>query len=419
MTMQLREFCEQFVFLKDQPISFANRGYLRKIYASTAQRLVLRCSRQVEKTTLLVNRILHYAVTYPGIQMLLVCPRREQASVFSNSRLMPAITGSPFIRRVLLGRKKRHMQVTELPLCQRFGTVHSGCISLRGRRSRTERRRALRRRIPRHRGRRSGRTAGDAQPFQTRRRHPNGHAEIDRQSLWRAYFGSRPPANGWFRVPVVNETRDSTNACSAPAVSAARNAGSSSTRAAESGSSAIRIRIGGPGTGSIISWCRGSTPTRSENARPPTIRLASKTSVSACHAPLGDHIITREEIEACCSDRPMAKTLADVPTEGRDRLIAGIDWGGGTTSATVLVIGYMRPDLHSVIVRMERFRPQEEPDRVLDQVAEICRKFGVRVIAADGGGNGHVYNRLLQNSLRYKANLHAIIYGPTDQEPFS
>jgi hypothetical protein len=104
--------------------------------------------------------------------------------------------------------------------------------------------------------------------------------------------------------------------------------------------------------------------------------------------------------------------------EGRDQLIAGVDWGGGTASATVLVIGYMRPDLHSVIVRMERFRPEEEPDRVLNQVAESCRKFGVKVIAADGGGNGHVYNRLLQNKLGYQASLYAIIYSTSDQEPF-
>jgi hypothetical protein len=129
-------------------------------------------------------------------------------------------------------------------------------------------------------------------------------------------------------------------------------------------------------------------------------------------------VITRAEIEACCEDRSMARTQAGVPAEGRDQLIAGVDWGGGTASATVLVIGYMRPDLHSGIVRMERFRPEEEPDRVLDQVVEWCRKFGVKVIAADGGGNGTVYNRLLQNKLGYQVSLYAIIYSASDQEPF-
>ena len=78
----------------------------------------------------------------------------------------------------------------------------------------------------------------------------------------------------------------------------------------------------------------------------------------------------------------------------------------------------MRPDLHSVIMRIERFQPQEEPDVVLNQVAECCRKFGVKVIAADGGGNGQVYNCLLQNMLGYQVPLHAIIYSTSDQEPF-
>jgi phage terminase large subunit GpA-like protein len=109
--MKLREFCEQNVFLKGRPITFKDRGYLREVLASTAKRLVLRCSRQVEKSTLLVNRILYNAVTFPGIEMLFVCPRLEQASTFSNSRLVPAITGSPFIRRLLLGRKNRRPQV--------------------------------------------------------------------------------------------------------------------------------------------------------------------------------------------------------------------------------------------------------------------------------------------------------------------
>ena len=114
----------------------------------------------------------------------------------------------------------------------------------------------------------------------------------------------------------------------------------------------------------------------------------------------------------------MARRQADVPAEGRELLFAGLDWGGGSLSATVLVIGYMRPDLHAVIVRMERFRPQEEPDLVLKQVVECCGKFGVKVIAADGGGNGQVYNCLLQNMLGYQVPLYAITYSPSDQEPF-
>jgi hypothetical protein len=66
---------------------------------------------------------------------------------------------------------------------------------------------------------------------------------------------------------------------------------------------------------------------------------------------------------------------------------------------------------------MERFRPQEEPDHVLNEVAERCRTFGVKVIAADGGGNGNVYNSLLHNKLGYQASLCGINYSTSDQEP--
>jgi phage terminase large subunit GpA-like protein len=92
-------------------MTFIGRRYLEQVMASTAKRLVLRCSRQVEKTTLLVNRIIYNAVKYPGVEMLLVCPRLEQAITVSRSRLMPTIADSPFIRRLLLGRTNRRPPV--------------------------------------------------------------------------------------------------------------------------------------------------------------------------------------------------------------------------------------------------------------------------------------------------------------------
>jgi hypothetical protein len=142
-----------------------------------------------------------------------------------------------------------------------------------------------------------------------------------------------------------------------------------------------------------------------------------KNECLALPTALGEHVITRDEIEACCSDRHMAKTLAEVPSEGREAMMAGVDWGGGSASATVVVIGFMRPGLDSEIVHMQRFRPSEDPNRVLLQVADVCRNFRVKFVAADGCGNGHVYNRLLQNQLGYEPDLYAMIYSASDQEP--
>ena len=115
---------------------------------------------------------------------------------------------------------------------------------------------------------------------------------------------------------------------------------------------------------------------------------------------LGDHIVTRSELEACCSDKPMANTLADVPPAGRQMLIAGVDWGGGGVSTTSIVIGFMRSDYRFEICRFERFPASEDPNYVLHAVAQRCAEFKVRIIAADAGGSGHVYNRLLLDKLQ-------------------
>nr|MBC8867949.1 phage terminase large subunit family protein [Planctomycetota bacterium] len=108
------KFCENFVYLQRQPICFDGRPYLPEIYAATDRNLVLRCSRQTEKSTFLVNTILYEACQNPGIQMLFVCPRMEQARVFSHSRLLPSLEESPIIRRALLGRGERRPQVMNM-----------------------------------------------------------------------------------------------------------------------------------------------------------------------------------------------------------------------------------------------------------------------------------------------------------------
>jgi hypothetical protein len=132
---------------------------------------------------------------------------------------------------------------------------------------------------------------------------------------------------------------------------------------------------------------------------------------------LGDHIVTREEVEQCCQQYPMAKTLDDVPLVCRNLLVAGIDWGGGTVSRTVLVIGYMRDNDHFHVVFMERYHAQEEPQEILKSIVQRINQFRVRLVAADGAGIGSVYNGLLLNMVPRMAGLYAMYYSAADHEP--
>jgi hypothetical protein len=130
---------------------------------------------------------------------------------------------------------------------------------------------------------------------------------------------------------------------------------------------------------------------------------------------LGEHVVTREEVEACCSQRPMALSGEDILPQWRGRLLAGIDWGGGAAARTALTIGYMRPDNVFEVCHLARFAANEEPDYLLNQVAQRCRQFGVRFVAADGGGAGFHLNRLLAN--RLELPLYAIIYTAGESPP--
>jgi hypothetical protein len=132
---------------------------------------------------------------------------------------------------------------------------------------------------------------------------------------------------------------------------------------------------------------------------------------------IGEHVVTRSELEECCIERAMAESRDEIPAAGRGALIAGIDWGGGSTSRTVVIIGFMRSDYVFQVCRFDRFSAQEDPDRVLNSVARLCQKFSVQWIGADGGGNGHVYNRLLVDRLKRDFGLFAILYSATGQQP--
>jgi hypothetical protein len=135
---------------------------------------------------------------------------------------------------------------------------------------------------------------------------------------------------------------------------------------------------------------------------------------------LGDHVITREQIEACCQERSFATTLQDISAGIRGPLIAGLDWGGGSESGTSLVIGHLVDKQYFRVVRFDRWPPHANPDQVLREVAERCTQFQVRWVAADGGGNGNVYDRLLFKQLSRDVgavSLFAILYSETFNSP--
>jgi len=413
--MNRLEWCESFVNLRGGLISFAGRPYLRDIYNSTARRIVLRCSRQMEKTTFICNVVVHAAVTIPGIRIVIVFPRQEQAGVFANSRLVPAIMESPFIRRVLLGNKSRSPQITHMRFANGsevyIRAAYHSADAVRG-------------------------IDGDYLLIDEYQDIAGGDLPVLEETLshspHRRVFLTGTPKT------VDNHLEDAFN----------RSTANEWRVHCECGEMVfLDEKCLGP-AGPICPECQASidpsfglwVPRNPDSAwgdgftlnhlATPWLSYAELLERQQSYHPamfrneclglptvLGDHIVTRDEVEQCCTERPMAKSLQDLSRTLSGQLIAGVDWGGGGVSRTVLVIGYMSDSDHFNVVFMERYRAQENPDEILEAIAQRCEQFNVRLIAADGAGNGSVYNNLLLNMMPNVVGLYAMIYSVADHEP--
>lgn len=102
--IQPTDFVEFAIHIPDQaskqlkPFSFAERPYLRPVYNTTSPRVLLKCGRQVEKSTYLGNRLLALTCIQPNLTSLYVSPTNQQTKTFSNDRIAEPLGVSPRLR---------------------------------------------------------------------------------------------------------------------------------------------------------------------------------------------------------------------------------------------------------------------------------------------------------------------------------
>ena len=410
------EFCRHFVYLNRQPISFTGRPYLPEIYAATSGNLVLRCSRQTEKSTFLVNTILFEASRNPGIRMLFVCPRTEQARVFSRMRLLDSLEQSPLIRRALLGRSKQRPPVMNLQFANGASlfvrsAFHSAdsCRGLSADLLLVDEFQDM--------------AAGDLPVLQ----EVLSHAENGRTILTGTPKSLDNHLEAMFRQSTANEWKIRCVGCGRDAILDERCLGRTGIVCPDCQGSLDPLQGRWVPRNPHTTWgqgfwiCHPMVPWLNHAEileRQRVYDLAKfRNEVIGLPTTVGENVVTRAELEACCETWSMANNFDDVPPQGKGQLIMGLDWGGGVTSRTVLVIGFMRSDYRFQVCRFERFPATEDPDVVLNAVARRCKQFRIRLIATDGGGNGHVLNRLLLDRLGQHFGLFAILYSLADHAP--
>lgn len=79
--------------------SFKERQHMRRCYDTPVKRILLMCGRQVEKSTLLGNRAICYSCMVPGFRTLYVSASGRQADTFSKDRIKEPLETSPILSR--------------------------------------------------------------------------------------------------------------------------------------------------------------------------------------------------------------------------------------------------------------------------------------------------------------------------------
>ena len=96
------EFASTAIMIADKGdthnFSFKQRPYLVRIYDTSARQTLLKCGRQVEKSTTLGNKMIGYSCLNNHFRSLFVAPSAEQAKVFSNDRVADPISMSPLVQ---------------------------------------------------------------------------------------------------------------------------------------------------------------------------------------------------------------------------------------------------------------------------------------------------------------------------------
>jgi phage terminase large subunit GpA-like protein len=367
---------------------------------------------------LLANRIVYDAVRMPGRAILVVCPRIDQASMFSRTRLHPLIQQSPLIRRLLWPRE-RCLPVHDIEL------KNGSWIHIRS----------------------AFRTADAARGISADTLVCDEFQDLAPSSLpilrETMSHSNRPyiilaGTPKWIENPLESEFQRSTAcewhvacpSCTQETLLGENTLGMSALicpkcQAVLNGASGHWIARNPDSTYAdgfalnhmMVCWLRVADILERQQTYD---RVTFLNEVLGLPATLGDHIVTREEMEACCENRPFVQSMDDVPPETHRKLVMGVDWGGGSVSGTVAVIGYAVDQRKFRVLRFDRWRPHEDPNLVARDVFGLCKRFRISSIAADGSGNGSVYNSFVFDMLKKDGQQPRIVgmhYSEETQDP--
>ena len=100
----ISKFVESFIFVEGKPFQgecgFEYWPFLLDVYDDPHQYRIFKASRQCSKSTTIGNMILAHSTLIPRFRSLYVAPRQEQIRTFSNDRISMVIRMSPLLKQM-------------------------------------------------------------------------------------------------------------------------------------------------------------------------------------------------------------------------------------------------------------------------------------------------------------------------------
>ncbi len=380
--------------------SFEGRRHLFQIYDTPHRRVLLKCGRQVEKSTLLGNRMLSFSCLIPAYKSLYVSPSMTQTKTFSNDRIKEPIETSDILRsytnnmlsqnvleKQFANRSKITLRYAFLNADRVRGIpAHSLCID--------EIQDILSDNIPI-----IEQCLSHAPESYKRYLYSGTPKTLD--NIIEDYWANRSTQNEW-AVPcdcLGGEAGRYWN------ILGEKNIGKKHLICERCGKQLYAMCDGAQWAAAVeyhpvhspfegfripqlmvpwIDWSELLYKYEHES------RNKFYNEALGISFDTGLRPLTMAQVRNCCKDRIKMSDLERYKAfaNGND-VFAGIDWGTGENSYTVLTLATYVNNKFRVFY-MHRFTGEDtEPERQLDKLEEILRAFNVRLIGTDYGGGYH------------------------------
>ncbi|KKM06444.1 hypothetical protein LCGC14_1743910, partial [marine sediment metagenome] len=113
---RMSDIAQATIYHLGKPLRLGNHQFMLPAYNSGERRIVLKCSRQVSKSTTIANIQVTESMVTGHWRSLYVSPSALQTRQYSNEKLRPTVCDSPFIVKNFLNKKNLIDQVFEKTL---------------------------------------------------------------------------------------------------------------------------------------------------------------------------------------------------------------------------------------------------------------------------------------------------------------